>query len=53
MAEDRVRSAEKALVKQYPNGFPPGIRQALLKQHYDDIRKHGVIAPSKSLPTLR
>lgn len=53
MAEDRVRSAEKALVKQYPQGFPLEMRNTLLKQHYDAIRKEGVIAPSKSLPTLR
>lgn len=53
MAEDRVRSAEKALVKQYPQGFPLDMRNTLLKQHYDAIRKEGVIAPSKSLPTLR
>lgn len=53
MAEDRVRSAEKALRGQYPQGFPEPMRSTLYKQHYDDIRKKGVIAPSKSLPTLR
>ena len=53
MAEDRVRSAEKALKGQYPQGFPEPMRSTLYKQHYDDIRRKGVIAPSKSLPTLR
>lgn len=53
MAEDRVRSAEKAMRGQYPQGFPEPMRSTLYKQHYDDIRKKGVIAPSKSLPTLR
>jgi len=48
LAEDRVRKAEKAMAKQYPNGFPPEIREPLLAQHRKQAKKDLEVRPSQS-----